>query len=99
MAPLHLRLLSQVPVQLSPELPAEHLPRLCCLVKGDNDYGFYLHSYKTRSGQYVRLVEPGSAAEIADVRPGDRIMEVKLSLANRKTRASTLIRRTQRLEL
>ncbi|XP_075895609.1 Na(+)/H(+) exchange regulatory cofactor NHE-RF2 [Nelusetta ayraudi] len=67
---------AEVPVQLSPELPAEHLPRLCCLVKGDNDYGFYLHSYKTRSGQYVRLVEPGSAAEIADVRPGDRIMEV-----------------------
>lgn len=65
-----------MPVQLSPEPPAERLPRLCCLVKRDNDFGFYLHSYKTRSGQYVRLVEPGSAAEIADIRPGDRIIEV-----------------------
>lgn len=64
-------------MQPSPEPPAELLPRLCHLVKGENGYGFNLHSDKTKRGQFVRLVDPGSAAENADVRPGDRLVEVQ----------------------
>lgn len=63
-------------MQPSPEPPAELLPRLCHLVKGEEGYGFNLHSDKTKGGQFVRLVEPGSAAESADIRPGDRLVEV-----------------------
>ncbi|KAM3624234.1 uncharacterized protein V6R79_020893 [Siganus canaliculatus] len=67
---------TQVSLQPSPEPPAELTPRLCHLVKGENGYGFNLHSDKARQGQFVRLVDPGSAAESADVRPGDRLVEV-----------------------
>lgn len=67
---------SELQVQPSPEPPAELLPRLCHLVKGEDGYGFNLHSDKTKGGQFVRLVEPGSAAESADIRPGDRLVEV-----------------------
>ncbi|XP_026158225.1 Na(+)/H(+) exchange regulatory cofactor NHE-RF2 [Mastacembelus armatus] len=58
------------------ELQMEVLPRLCHLVKGINGYGFNLHNDKTKGGQFVQSVEPGSAAESADVRPGDRLIEV-----------------------
>ncbi|XP_029298623.1 Na(+)/H(+) exchange regulatory cofactor NHE-RF2 [Cottoperca gobio] len=58
--------------QSSPEL----FPRLCHLVKGEHGYGFNLHSDKTKGGQFVRSVDPGSAAESADIRPGDRLVEV-----------------------
>nr|XP_046262463.1 Na(+)/H(+) exchange regulatory cofactor NHE-RF2-like [Scatophagus argus] len=67
---------TEVQVQPSPEPPVEHLPRLCHLVKGEYGYGFNLHSDKTKCGQFVRLVDPGSAAESADIRPGDRLVEV-----------------------
>uniref|UniRef100_A0A803JUC5 Na(+)/H(+) exchange regulatory cofactor NHE-RF1 n=1 Tax=Xenopus tropicalis TaxID=8364 RepID=A0A803JUC5_XENTR len=50
--------------------------RVCVLEKGDSGYGFHLHSEKTRPGQYVRLVEPGSAAEKAGLRAGDRLIRV-----------------------
>ncbi|XP_038570027.1 Na(+)/H(+) exchange regulatory cofactor NHE-RF2-like [Micropterus salmoides] len=62
--------------QLSPEPTAELLPRLCHLVKGEKGYGFNLHSDKTKGGQFVRSVDPGSAAESADIRLGDRLVEV-----------------------
>uniref|UniRef100_A0A3Q3XM18 Na(+)/H(+) exchange regulatory cofactor NHE-RF n=1 Tax=Mola mola TaxID=94237 RepID=A0A3Q3XM18_MOLML len=54
----------------------ERLHRLCHLVMGERGYGFYLHSDKTKRGQFVRVVDPGSAADSADVRPGDRLVEV-----------------------
>uniref|UniRef100_A0A3Q3IUA8 PDZ domain-containing protein n=1 Tax=Monopterus albus TaxID=43700 RepID=A0A3Q3IUA8_MONAL len=60
----------------SPEPTDELCPRLCHLVKEDNGYGFSLHSNKTKGGQFVHSVDPGSAAESADIRPGDRILEV-----------------------
>ncbi|XP_029368091.1 Na(+)/H(+) exchange regulatory cofactor NHE-RF2 [Echeneis naucrates] len=58
------------------EPTTEHLPRLCHLVKREHGYGFNLHSTKTKHGQFVRSVDPDSAAENAGIRPGDRIVEV-----------------------
>lgn len=69
-------LISKVQEQPSPEPPVELLPRLCHLLKGQHGYGFNLHSNKSKRGQFVRLVDPGSAAESADIRPGDRLVEV-----------------------
>uniref|UniRef100_A0A8C3J4M9 Na(+)/H(+) exchange regulatory cofactor NHE-RF1 n=1 Tax=Calidris pygmaea TaxID=425635 RepID=A0A8C3J4M9_9CHAR len=51
-------------------------PRLCCIKKGPNGYGFNLHSDKTRPGQFVRAVDPNSPAEAAGLAPQDRIIEV-----------------------
>lgn len=66
----------------SPEPTVDLLPRLCHLVKGEHGYGFNLHSDKTKRGQFVRSVDPGSAAESADIRPGDRLVEVVEDLAD-----------------
>ncbi|XP_037664495.1 Na(+)/H(+) exchange regulatory cofactor NHE-RF1 [Choloepus didactylus] len=52
------------------------LPRLCCLEKGPNGYGFHLHGEKGKAGQFIRLVEPGSPAEKAGLLAGDRLVEV-----------------------
>ncbi|KAF0887091.1 NHRF1 protein, partial [Crocuta crocuta] len=49
------------------------LPRLCCLEKGPNGYGFHLHGEKGKVGQFIRLVEP---AEKAGLLAGDRLVEV-----------------------
>ncbi|KAK2110661.1 hypothetical protein P7K49_010407 [Saguinus oedipus] len=43
------------------------LPRLCCLEKGPNSYGFHLHGEKGKVGQYIRL---------AGLLAGDRLVEV-----------------------
>ncbi|KAM7089120.1 Na(+)/H(+) exchange regulatory cofactor NHE-RF1 [Ciconia boyciana] len=51
-------------------------PRLCCMKKGPNGYGFNLHSDKSRPGQYVRAIDPDSPAEAAGLAPQDRIIEV-----------------------
>lgn len=67
---------AELHVQPSPEPRVELVPRLCHMVKGEHGYGFNLHSDKTRRGQFVRSVDPGSAAESADIRPGDRLVEV-----------------------
>lgn len=66
----------ELQAQPSPEPPVELVPRLCHLLKGEHGYGFNLHSDKTKRGQFVRSVDPNSAAESADVRPGDRLVEV-----------------------
>ncbi|KAM3909983.1 LOW QUALITY PROTEIN: Na(+)/H(+) exchange regulatory cofactor NHE-RF1-like [Leptodactylus fuscus] len=50
--------------------------RTCVLEKGPAGYGFHLHSEKSRPGQFVRLVEPGSAAERSGLRAGDRLLRV-----------------------
>lgn len=56
----------------------ERVPRLCHLIKQGEEpgYGFNLHSDKTRRGQFVCSVDPGSAADRADVRKGDRLVQV-----------------------
>ncbi|XP_059804968.1 Na(+)/H(+) exchange regulatory cofactor NHE-RF1 isoform X1 [Hypanus sabinus] len=51
-------------------------PRLCCMQKGPNGYGFNLHSEKSKTGQYIRAVDPDSPAERAGLLPQDRIIEV-----------------------
>lgn len=51
-------------------------PRLCRLVRGEHGYGFHLHGEKGRRGQFIRRVEPGSPAEAAALRAGDRLVEV-----------------------
>ncbi|XP_041077488.1 Na(+)/H(+) exchange regulatory cofactor NHE-RF1-like isoform X2 [Polyodon spathula] len=48
-------------------------PRLCSLEKGANGYGFHLHGEKGKIGQFIRLVEPDSAAEKSGLRAGDRL--------------------------
>lgn len=67
---------TELQVEPSPEPTTELLPRLCLLMKSDSGYGFNLHSKKKKKGQFVRSVDPGSAAEHADIRPGDRLIEV-----------------------
>ncbi|NXJ31395.1 NHRF1 protein, partial [Ciconia maguari] len=57
-------------------LQEELRPRLCCMKKGPNGYGFNLHSDKSRPGQYVRAIDPDSPAEAAGLAPQDRIIEV-----------------------
>ncbi|CAG06048.1 unnamed protein product, partial [Tetraodon nigroviridis] len=56
--------------------PDKLLPRLCHMVKGQHGYGFNLHNDKAKRGQFVRAVDPGSAAHDADLRPGDRLVQV-----------------------
>ncbi|XP_039255581.1 Na(+)/H(+) exchange regulatory cofactor NHE-RF1-like [Styela clava] len=51
-----------------------HKPRLCKVVKGEDGYGFHLHGEKGKVGQRIRKVEEGSAAEIAGLNVGDKIV-------------------------
>lgn len=57
-------------------MESELRPRLCFLTKGDRGYGFHLHGERNRGGQFIRKVEPGSSADMAGLRPGDRVVEV-----------------------
>ena len=41
-----------------------------------NGYGFNLHSEKGKAGQFIGSIDPGSPAEAAGLRQGDRIIEV-----------------------
>ncbi|XP_065591579.1 Na(+)/H(+) exchange regulatory cofactor NHE-RF1 [Cyrtonyx montezumae] len=56
--------------------PGSAAPRLCCLEKGPDGYGFHLHGEKGKPGQFIRLVEAGSPAERSGLRAGDRLLEV-----------------------
>lgn len=63
-----------------PTAPAdvsELVPRLCHLVRAETGYGFNLHSEKSRPGQYIRSLDPGSPADRAGLRPQDRLIEVR----------------------
>ncbi|XP_030646069.1 Na(+)/H(+) exchange regulatory cofactor NHE-RF2 [Chanos chanos] len=55
---------------------SELYPRLCRLVRAEMGYGFNLHSEKSRPGQYIRSLDPGSPADQAGLRPQDRLIEV-----------------------
>ncbi|XP_052051672.1 Na(+)/H(+) exchange regulatory cofactor NHE-RF2 isoform X1 [Apodemus sylvaticus] len=56
--------------------PRELRPRLCHLRRGPQGYGFNLHSDKSRPGQYIRSVDPGSPASHSGLRAQDRLVEV-----------------------
>ncbi|XP_042360336.1 Na(+)/H(+) exchange regulatory cofactor NHE-RF2 [Plectropomus leopardus] len=56
--------------------PSELIPRLCHLIRSDTGYGFNLHSDRSRPGQYIRSLDPGSPADHAGLRPQDRLIEV-----------------------
>lgn len=51
-------------------------PRLCYLTKVDCGYGFHLHGERHRGAQFIRKIEPGSPADLAGLRSGDRVVEV-----------------------
>ncbi|XP_040845652.1 Na(+)/H(+) exchange regulatory cofactor NHE-RF1 isoform X2 [Ochotona curzoniae] len=68
------------------------LPRLCCLEKGPNGYGFHLHGEKSKLGQYIRLVEPGSPAEKAGLLAGDRLVEVNGENVEKETHQQVVSR-------
>lgn len=52
--------------------------RLCHMRKRPDfaGYGFNLYAEKGRNGQFIGKVDPGSPAELAGLRQGDRIVEV-----------------------
>ncbi|TSK87540.1 Na(+)/H(+) exchange regulatory cofactor NHE-RF2 [Bagarius yarrelli] len=66
-------------------MASELKPRLCCMSKGENGYGFHLHGEKGKSGQFIRKVEPGSPAEASGLRAGDRVVEVNGENVDRET--------------
>ncbi|KAG5854071.1 hypothetical protein ANANG_G00033620 [Anguilla anguilla] len=70
------RSLSVSSKQESPAPGRELHPRLCHLLKAEMGFGFNLHSEKSRPGQYIRSVDPGSPAEGAGLKPKDRLIEV-----------------------
>ncbi|XP_072299574.1 Na(+)/H(+) exchange regulatory cofactor NHE-RF2 [Eucyclogobius newberryi] len=51
-------------------------PRLCHMARTEKGYGFNLHSDRSRPGQYIRSLDPGSPADQAGLRPQDRLVEV-----------------------
>jgi len=59
---------------LPPDAPR---PRLCLIRKRtpEEEYGFNLHAEKSK-GQFIGAVDSGSPADIAGLRPGDRIVVV-----------------------
>ncbi|KAK2833576.1 hypothetical protein Q5P01_017465 [Channa striata] len=68
---------AQVQPKSQPQVePSELVPRLCHLVRSETGYGFNLHSDRSRPGQYIRSLDPGSPADHAGLRPQDRLVEV-----------------------
>ena len=51
-------------------------PRLCKIVRSANGYGFHLHGEKGKAGHHIKKVEPDSAADLAGLKEGDKIIEV-----------------------
>ncbi|XP_071330015.1 Na(+)/H(+) exchange regulatory cofactor NHE-RF2 [Trachinotus anak] len=68
---------TQAQSQLRPQVdPSNLVPRLCHLVRSETGYGFNLHSDRSRPGQYIRSLDPGSPADHAGLQPQDRLIEV-----------------------
>ena len=67
----------------------ERRPRLCFLSTGGPNpnpgFGFHLRGERTRGGQWIRRVEPGSCAELSGLRAGDRVVEVNGENVERET--------------
>lgn len=53
-------------------------PRHCHLKKWPdfNGYGFNLHAERGKAGQFIGTIDLGSPSELAQLRAGDRIIEV-----------------------
>ena len=53
-------------------------PRLCTIVKRDDkdEYGFNLYKKKNTPGQFIGSIDPGSPAEDAGLKDGDKLVEV-----------------------
>lgn len=51
-------------------------PRLCHMWKGENGYGFNLHSKKSTQGQFIRAVDEDSPAARAGLKAQDKIVQV-----------------------
>ncbi|XP_061604877.1 Na(+)/H(+) exchange regulatory cofactor NHE-RF2 isoform X1 [Phyllopteryx taeniolatus] len=66
-------------------MAGERKPRLCVMTKGEQGYGFHLHGEKGKTGQFIRKVEPGSSAEAAGLRAGDRVVAVNGDNVERET--------------
>ncbi|XP_030837209.1 Na(+)/H(+) exchange regulatory cofactor NHE-RF1-like isoform X1 [Strongylocentrotus purpuratus] len=67
-------------------------PRLCSLVRGSDGYGFNLHGEKGQHGQYIRAVDEGSAAQLAGLCTGDRVIEVNGTNIERETHTQVVSR-------
>ncbi|XP_022608258.1 Na(+)/H(+) exchange regulatory cofactor NHE-RF2-like [Seriola dumerili] len=68
---------TQAQSQSRPQVdPSNLVPRLCHLVRSETGYGFNLHSDRSRPGQYIRSLDPGSPADQAGLQPQDRLIEV-----------------------
>ena len=53
-------------------------PRLCHVKKWSHfdGYGFNLHAEQNKPGQFIGNIDPGSPAEAAGLKEGDKIVEV-----------------------
>ena len=53
-------------------------PRLCTLFKRPDfeGYGFNLYKKKNSPGQFIGSIDPGSPAEVAGLKEGDKLVEV-----------------------
>jgi len=56
----------------------KHAPRECRIVKSEEyvGYGFNLYQEKSKPGQYIGRIEPGSPADDAGLKENDRLVEV-----------------------
>uniref|UniRef100_A0A671FWF5 PDZ domain containing 1 n=1 Tax=Rhinolophus ferrumequinum TaxID=59479 RepID=A0A671FWF5_RHIFE len=55
---------------------ADHKPKLCRLIKGENGYGFHLNAVLGQPGTFVKEVQKGSPAQLARLEDDDIIIEV-----------------------
>merc|ERR1712080_194200 len=69
-------------------------PRECHVKKSPNfnGYGFNLHTEKNREGQIVGVVDPGSPAEAAGLKKGDKILQVNGTHIGHETHAQVVAR-------
>uniref|UniRef100_A0A0P6JYD9 Na/Pi cotransporter C-terminal-associated protein 1 n=1 Tax=Heterocephalus glaber TaxID=10181 RepID=A0A0P6JYD9_HETGA len=55
---------------------ADHKPKLCRLMKGENGYGFHLNAIRGLPGSFVKEVQKGGPADVAGLEDEDVIVEV-----------------------
>ncbi|XP_007459427.1 PREDICTED: Na(+)/H(+) exchange regulatory cofactor NHE-RF3 isoform X3 [Lipotes vexillifer] len=55
---------------------ADHEPKLCRLVKGEDGYGFHLNAIQGQPGSFVKEVQKGGPADLAGLEDEDVIIEV-----------------------